>query len=53
VLADLRSQFQHVGQGYSVLERPLAGALDHRAVRDGIAERHPELNHVGTGVNRR
>jgi hypothetical protein len=52
MLANFSSQLQHIGKGDAVLERALAGSLDHRAVRYGIAERHPELNHVGTGVNR-
>ena len=32
-------------------QRPLAGPLDHRAVRQRIAEGHTQLDHVGASVD--
>ena len=34
-------------------QRALAGALDHRAIGDRIAERHAQFDDIGAGVNRR
>ena len=39
---------QYVGQGDARGERGLRRALDHRTVRERVAERHAELEHVGT-----
>src|SRR5579863_2245625 len=45
MLAYFRSEFQHVGERYTVLQRTLAGALDYWTVGDRITERHAKLNH--------
>ena len=39
-------------EGRSVSERDLAGALDRGTVRERIAERHAELDHISAPVQR-
>ena len=41
---------EHVRQADAVLQRALAGALDHRAVGHRVGERHAELDDVGAGL---
>ena len=43
---------QHLLERGSASQGALAGALDDRTVSEGITERNPELDHVGTSVNR-
>ncbi len=50
LLADLLRHIEHAGQIGSVLQRALAGALDHRAIGDGIAEGNAQLDDVGAGA---
>lgn len=53
MFADFGGERKHVLQRCSVLERPPAGALDHRAIGKRIAERNAKFNHARTRVNGR
>ena len=44
-------QPQHLQQGSSVAQRPFAGALDHRPVGHGIAERNTQFDDIRAGFN--
>ncbi len=44
---------EDVRQRGACLERRLRGPLDHRAVRQRVAERHAQLQHVGTLIAQR
>ena len=46
MLPNLGRQRQHLPQRSPMLQRPLAGSLNHRPIRHRIAERHTQLNHV-------
>ena len=42
----LRRDVQHLGERGAGLERAIAAALDHRAVGDGIGERHAQFDQI-------
>ncbi len=42
---------EHIGDAGSAGHSAFAGALDDRAVGEGIAEGDAELNHVSTGID--
>ncbi len=42
---------QYIGELCAVCDGALAGALDHRAICHGIAERHAQFEHVGARIN--
>ena len=51
--ANLLCDFENASQICAVLQRPLAGPLNHRPVGHGIAERHAQLDDISARANRR
>jgi len=49
VLPHMRNAGERVAKRNAVPQRAFGCALDHFAIRDGIAERHAELNDVCSG----
>ena len=50
MLADLRGDFEHLGKRGSGREGAIAGALDDRAVGDGIGEGHAQFDQIGAAA---
>ena len=51
--ANLPGQCQHVLEPRSPGHGPLPGSLNHRPIRQRIAERHAQLDHIRAGVDGR
>ena len=51
LLADFRGEFEDLIERGAVLECALAGTLDHRAVRQRVAEGDTELDDRGSGCD--
>ena len=47
---DILSQLEDFAKRYAVAERPIRCPLNDRAVRDGIRERHAELDQIRSGL---
>src|SRR5205085_1700657 len=52
VSADVGSNIDRLSQRSARLQCPLACPLDYRPVSNGIAEGHPQFDHVRTSINR-
>ncbi len=52
LLADLPRDIENSREIGAMLQRPFAGALDHRSVGHRIAERNAEFDHISTRVDR-
>ena len=49
--AELAHEVEHLAERHPRGQRPFARPLDHRTVRHGIGERHPELDEVRTRLH--
>jgi hypothetical protein len=51
LLPDLPGDIEHASQIRAMVQRPLAGPLNHRPIGYGIAERHAQFDNIGARAN--